>query len=257
VEFLLGMAQPAAHLADLVALLDKPPQLSGREVCGQSDGGQGLAPSASGRGEFLFGPGELPSGRIGVLPGSRPPALQRHKFLQLGQFAFGRLQPADDLTAATGKLPIQFIALLVGLLDLQLEQVDLLSTVLKLAGGCAFEHDLAQPRRCASPQPQKRQGPAERTGNGGRHEQAGREQHHPEHEHRTQARGDPNRQKHPIEQPAALLFQFGLVSVELIEPLVELHLAAELRDQVSRAVHGTRQVGLVAHRKGGNELLGK
>ena len=51
-----------------------------------------------------------------------------------------------------------------------------------------------------------------------------------------------DRQQLAVDQSPAPLFQFGLIAGQLVEPLVELHAAAELRNQPAGPIHRGRQI---------------
>ena len=70
-----------------------------------------------------------------------------------GQVLFGRRQPGGDRTAACAELPVQHVAVVGGLLDLQLEHADLLLAGVELPRVGAFQHDLAQPGGDAAGRP--------------------------------------------------------------------------------------------------------
>ena len=110
-----------------------------------------LAPAAPGRRAVSARPASARCWpRLGLLPGRRAPGVQRHQFLQGGQLLLGRRQPAGDRPAAARKLPVERVALLLGLLDLQLEHAELLLAGVELPGVGPLEHHLAQRRgpRC-------------------------------------------------------------------------------------------------------------
>ena len=128
---------------------------------------------------------------------------------------------------------IQGVAVVLGLLDLRLQRGELLLAGVELPGVRAFEQRLAADDRAnaakpskANPQPTApvigpdRKSPASTNTTPRTNTAAESDQH-------------VDRQQLAVAQMPAPLFQFGLMAGQLVEPLVDLHAAAELRNQIA------------------------
>ena len=142
-------------------------------------------------------------------------------------------------------------------MHLQLQHTELFLAAVELMDVRSFEHHLAERRSPAPGQSKQGQRPTDRTGNRRRKKQTGQHKHHAHDKHRSEPDQYADRQQLSIHKRPAPLLQFDLVAAKLVEPLVELHTAAELRDQPTRAIH---RLGQIAHATRGQlrgDLCGK
>jgi hypothetical protein len=119
-EFLAAMCELTLRLGDVIAAADDLPHLLGREMARQADGLQTVAPAASRGRQVGFGLDRTAAGGFALLTGRRAPRVQRHQLFERRQLLFGRLQTADDRSAAAGKLRVEGVAVLLRLLNLRL-----------------------------------------------------------------------------------------------------------------------------------------
>ena len=159
-----------------------------REILRQAGLFQAVAPGPSGGAEVLFGLGRAAGRRVRVLPGRRVPGIQRGQVFQGRQLPLGRGQPAGHRSAAAGKLVVQHGPLVLGLLDLHLQQPQLVLALFKLLVVGTLHGESAQHGHHGDHEPDGRQGPEARAGPGREDEQPERKNQDPHDEDHAPAR---------------------------------------------------------------------
>ena len=254
-ELLVQQREAGLHVADAAGQAGHQADISRREILRQAGLFQALAPGPPGGAEVLFGLVRAAGGRVGVLPGRRVPGIQRGQVFQGRQFPLGRGQPAGHRSAAAGKLVVQHGPLVLGLLDLHLQQPQLVLALFKLLVVGTLHGELAStaPTAINSPTAASVQKPV------------------PVHDGKTSSPSA--RIKIPTTKITArtmtvltagtcfsssdlgLFLQFLLVAGHLLQPLVELHAAAKLVDEVAGLFGGRGEIGGLALAEGRGHLF--
>ena len=148
-QIVANLPQPALRFRNSIAPLPERGNLLQTEVFGQADHGQALTPTSPRGLELFLGGGRSAGGRFGLLAGRAAAGVQRGQLLEGRQILLGGLQPARDRSAPLRQLPIQGVAVGLGLRDLQLQHAELLLAAVEMAGVRAFEQNLSRGRGAA------------------------------------------------------------------------------------------------------------
>ena len=254
-EFFVQERKAGLHVADVAGQPRHQADIAGREILRQTGLFQAVAPGPPGGAEVLFGLGRAAGRGVRVLPGGGVPRIQRGQVFQRRQFPLGRGQAGGHRSAAAGKLVVQHGPLVLGLLDLHLQQPQLLLAFFKLLVVGSLHGELGQHGPNRDHQPHGRQGPEAGAGPRRENQQPQRENQDPDHEDHPQPDDRVDRRHLLLQQRLGLFLQFLLVAGHLLQPLVELHAAAKLVDEIAGLFGGRSEIGGLALVEGRRHLF--